>query len=192
MLRLKNHEHYQLKFRLMKSKFNNLSDLLELKLKALYDIESEIIKALPKMAKAANNSELRTAFEEHLEETEGQKERLEKVFELLDLKPQKTKVEAIRGLVEDANWLTKQGMPPEALDASLVAAAQYVEHYEMAGYGSAIAWAREMGNDEIADLLTESLTEEEQADKKLSDLAESTINEAAMLGEEMNGDSEEA
>jgi ferritin-like metal-binding protein YciE len=159
-------------------KADNLKDLLVLKLKALYDVENQIIKALPKMAKKATNKSLKAGFEKHLKETKGQVNRLEKVFKLLGEKPRKTKVEAIRGLVKDGEWVMKNVKPAEALDANLVAAAQYVEHYEMAGYGTASEWASQLGEAEVVNLLEETLEEEKKTDQTLSTLAMSEINQA--------------
>ncbi len=156
-----------------------LHDLLITKMQSLYDVEHEITKALPKMAKAASDAELKSGFEEHLEQTKGQIERLEKAFELLNEKPKKLKSEAIRGLIADGEWVIKNVEGSEALDANLIAAAQYVEHYEIAGYGSAVEWAREMGHTEVADLLEETLEEEEATDEKLNELATSGVNERA-------------
>jgi ferritin-like metal-binding protein YciE len=161
-------------------KYKSLHDIFLLKLQSLYDIESEIIKALPKMARKATNPLLSAAFQEHLEVTKDQKERLEKIFEELGEKPKKVKVEAIRALAEDAQWLTKQDMSDEALDAVLIGAAQYVEHYEMAGYGTALAWAEHMGHDKVAGMLEETLNEEEKTDKELTSLAERAMNEKAL------------
>lgn len=160
--------------------YENLHDLLLLKLEVLHDVESQLIKALPKMAEAATAPELRDAFTMHLEETRRQEERIDRALELMG-KPEKPKEKsaAIRGLIEDAQWCIKAVKNPEARDAILIAAAQYVEHYEMAGYGSALSWAEEMGHSQIAELLQETLDEEEAADTKLSDLAEGGINEAA-------------
>ncbi len=159
-------------------KTGNLKDLLVLKTKALYDIEQEIVKALPKMAKAAMNKKLKAGFKEHLAQTKEHVRRLESVFKLLGVKAGKTKVEAIRGLVKDGAWVIKNVKPEEARDANLVAAAQYVEHYEMAGYGSAREWAGELGEKEVAKLLEATLEEEKETDEKLNDLAMSEINPA--------------
>ncbi|MBA3551055.1 ferritin-like domain-containing protein [Patescibacteria group bacterium] len=163
-------------------KYSTLDDLLLLKIKSLYDTEQELIKALPKMAKKASSEELKNAFRSHLEETKAQKERLEKVFEIMGKKAQKVKVEAIRGLVEDSKWLMEEDMSPLALDAALIGAAQYVEHYEIAGYGTAKSWAEELGYDDIAELLDETLKEEEKTDTLLTSLAEQSLNEEALLG----------
>ncbi len=163
-------------------KYSTLDDLLLLKIKSLYDIEQEIIKALPKMVKKSSNEELKNAFRIHLEETKAQKERLDKIFDILGKKPQKTKVEAIRGLIEDAKWLMAEDMSPLALDAALIGVAQYVEHYEIAGYSTAKSWAEELGYDDIAELLVETLKEEEKTDTLLTSLAEQSLNEEALLG----------
>ncbi|MES2437192.1 MAG: DUF892 family protein [Patescibacteria group bacterium] len=172
-------------------KYSSLEDIFILKLKSLYDIEHEIIKALPKMAKKASSPDLKAAFTEHCEQSIGQKERLEEAFEILGKKPQKTKVESIRGLVEDAKWLMDEDMTPEALDASLIGAAQYVEHLEMAGYGTARAWAEQLGYDDVAELLGETLTEEEETDQKLSQLAEDAMNVEAFMKSDKDEDIDE-
>ncbi len=151
-------------------KYETLDDVFMLKLKSLYDIEAEILKALPKMAKKASNKELKNVFQDHLKETKNQKQRLEKVFKILKKKPQKTKVEGIRGLINDASWLMKENMGPGVKDASLISAAQYIEHYERAGYGSARSWAEELGYAEIAELLNETKIEEENADTLLNSI----------------------
>ena len=156
-----------------------LHDLLITKLQVLADVENVLVKALPKMAKAATDEQLRAGFEEHLEQTKVHAQRLEKMFSLLEASPKKVKSEAIRGLVEDAEWVIKNVKGPEALDANLIAAAQYVEHYEIAGYGSAYEWAMEIEYSEVADLLQQTLLEEKEADEKLSTLAIDKINEKA-------------
>ena len=160
-----------------------MSDLRETfieELKDLYDAEKQILKALPKMAKAAEHEELKEAFETHLEETQGQVERLEKVFQLFDETAKGKKCKAMEGLVEEGKDLIDE----EEGDAALICAAQKIEHYEIASYGSLISWARLLGEDEAADLLEETLGEEEQADEKLTDVAESTINAEESEGEE--------
>jgi len=163
-----------------KKQQQNLGDLLVTKLKALLDIETQITKALPKMAKNANDPELKKGFEKHLKQTQGHVKRLKQAFKLLGMKAQKITVDAIRGLIKDGEWVIKNVKGPEALDANLIAAAQYVEHYEMAGYGSAATWANELGYTEIADLLNQTLEEEKQTDEELTSLAESRVNEKAM------------
>lgn len=158
----------------------SVRQLLIMKLQALFDIENEIVKALPKLAKKAEDGELKMAFEEHLEETKRHVDRLVKAFEYLGEKPKKLKSEGIRGLVEDGEWIAKN-IPQPALDANLIAAAQYVEHYEMAGYGTASEWAEILGEQEIKSLLEETLEEEKAADEKLNDLAKSKINEKVSM-----------
>ncbi len=157
----------------------DLHDLLVVKVKALYDIENELTKALPKMAEASNNPQLKQAFQDHLKETEGHVKRLEQIFEKLEVAPEPEKSEGIRGLISDAEWCIDNVIEPAALDAALIASAQYAEHLEMAGYGSAREWAKTMGHNEIADMLEQTEQEEKAADEKLSMLATSEINEAA-------------
>jgi ferritin-like metal-binding protein YciE len=150
-------------------KIETLLDLFTLKVMALYDIETQLVKALPKMAKAASDEDLSASFSEHLEETKGHVVRLEEIFEVLDMKPKKSKVEAIAGLIADTEWCIKEDPSPELLDALLIASARYVEHYEMGGYLSAIAWAEELGLDDAAALLNETLEEEQASDEKLAE-----------------------
>jgi ferritin-like metal-binding protein YciE len=170
-------------------KYETLHDLLILKLRSLHDIESQIIKALPKMAKAASDEKLREAFTSHLEETKNQEAHIDRALELLgDTAKGKSKVEAIRGLIKDAEWIIKSVKNPAARDAILIAAAQYVEHYEIAGYGTAREWASLMGHTEVADLLNETLDEEAAANEKLNTLATKSINEKVESG--MDEDSE--
>lgn len=170
-----------------KSKNNwNLDDLLYLKLKALYDVENELVKALPKMAKNAIDVDLKEGFQKHLRETENQVKRLEKAFDLIGQKKAKTKVEAIRGIVSDGKWLMTNIKDKKSIDSALISAGAYVEHYEIAGYMSAIRWAKLLGYTEIEDLLSETLNEEIMADQKLTWLANSKIDERAMAEESQN------
>jgi ferritin-like metal-binding protein YciE len=169
--------------------FESLHELFILKLQSLYDVEQELVKVLPKLAKHASNEELASAFEEHLQETQGQVKRLEKAFKLLGEKPKKEKVEGIRGIAEDGSWILKNVKDDAARDAALIAAAQYAEHYEIAGYGTAAEWARIMEHDEVQALLEETLGEEEAANEKLNALAQGGINDAA---NEMAEEEEEA
>ncbi len=151
-----------------KNKDMDLRALLIQKVNALYDIESELVKALPKMAKAASSPDLQKGFEEHLEETKNQVRRLEEIHRILGEKPKKLKAEGIRGLVKDGEWVIKNVAPKEAMNANLARAAQYVEHYEMAGYMAAIDWAETLGEAEVVDLLNDTLEEEIAADDKLA------------------------
>jgi ferritin-like metal-binding protein YciE len=163
----------------------NLHDLLIVKIKALYDIEQQLVKALPKMAEAATEPELKQGFEDHLEETQNHVKRLEEAFKYLEIAPIPETSDAIRGLVADAEWCIENIHKGPVLDASLIAAAQYVENFETAGYGTAAEWADEMGHKEIKDLLGQTLDEEKAADEKLSKMATSKINKAAnTMGQE--------
>lgn len=157
-------------------KLKTLDDLLLDQLKDLYNAEQQLVKALPKMAKAAESEELRTAFTDHLEETRGQVERLEKVFDLLEAPHRGKKCKAMEGLIEEGKELMEEDAEPTVLDAGLIGAAQKVEHYEIASYGTARSIARLLGHDDVADLLQETLDEEGAADKKLTELAENVVN----------------
>lgn len=166
-------------------KLASLHDLFVDELKDLYGAENQILKALPKMAKAASSEDLVDAFESHLKETEGQVERLEKICQDLGVSPKGKKCKAMEGLIEEGKELMEQEADPHVMDAALIAAAQKVEHYEMAGYGCARTFARLLGLEEAADLLQETLDEEGATDEKLTELAESVINaEAATAGED--------
>ncbi len=149
----------------------NLQSLLVFKLNALYDVENNLIKALPEMAEAATDPDLRQAFLDHLEETQVHAERLEEALGMLEEKVEKVKVAGIKGIIDDAKWIIKNVEPEDALDSNLIRAGQYAEHYEMAGYLAAISWAETLGKDDLASLLQETLDEEMEADSKLDDLA---------------------
>jgi len=144
--------------------------------KDLYNAENQLLKALPKMAQAASSPELRTAFEDHLEETKEQVQRLDKIFQELDLNPKGKKCKAMDGLIEEGKEIMEEDAEPPVMDAGLIAAAQRVEHYEMAGYGCVRTYARQLGYEAAAKLLQQTLDEEAEADKKLTELAESGIN----------------
>jgi ferritin-like metal-binding protein YciE len=163
-------------------------------LRDVYDAEKQLTKALPKMAKAASNPQLREAFENHLEETQGHVERLEQVFESLDEKVRGKHCEGIAGIIEEGKSIMGEDFDDTTMDACLIAAGQRAEHYEMAAYGTLIAWAEAMGHTEAAELLQQTLDEEKAADEKLSSLAESGINQnaaAAAHGEEDEEEEEE-
>lgn len=163
----------------MTAKDKNLNDLFLDTLKDMYYAEKQILKALPKMAKAAHSDKLRAAFEKHQGETEGQVERLEQVFELMD-KPARGKTcEAIQGILEEGKEVMDEFKGTEALDAGMIAAAQAVEHYEIARYGTLKEWAQQLGMKDAARLLDETLQEEKKTDESLTQLAESTVNLAA-------------
>jgi ferritin-like metal-binding protein YciE len=148
-------------------------------LKDSYDAERQLTKALPKLAKAASSAALRDAFESHLEETRGQIERLEKVFELLDEKVKGKHCDGIAGIIEEGSSVMDEDFDEATMDACLIASGQRAEHYEMAAYGTLIAWAKAMGHDEVVELLEETLEEEKAADEKLTSLAEGGINQQA-------------
>jgi ferritin-like metal-binding protein YciE len=157
-------------------KLESLRDLLISELKDLYSAENQIIKALPKMAKAASNPELQTAFREHLEQTRGHVERLDRVFEILEASGKGKKCKAMEGLIEEGKEIMEVEAEPTVLDAALIAAAQRVEHYEIAGYGCVRTFARQLEEEEVANLLQETLNEEGETDKRLTGIAESLVN----------------
>ena len=156
-----------------------LDDLFLDTLKDIYFAEKQIIKALPKMAKAASSPQLTTAFEDHLKETEGHVERLETIFEMLSTPAQGKTCKAIQGILDEGKELMEEFADTPALDAALVSAAQAVEHYEIARYGTLKAWARLMDLKEVVGLLEETEREEIAADKKLTDLGEGEVNQSA-------------
>jgi len=159
-------------------KLESLHDLYVEELKDLYSAETQLIKALPKMAKAASSESLREAFQEHLDVTKQQLERLDQIFEGLGKSPKGKKCVAMEGLIEEGSELIsqKKDIDPVVLDAGLIGAAQKVEHYEIAGYGTVRTYAKLLGEDEAAELLQETLNEEAETDEKLTALAESEIN----------------
>ena len=154
----------------------NLQDLFVDCLKDLHNAENQLVKALPKMAKAASNPDLKKAFETHLEETKGQIERLDMIFERLGESPKGKKCLAMEGLIGEGKEMMEEDAEPEVMDAGLIGASQKIEHYEIAGYGTVRTYAKLLGNDEAAKLLQKTLDEEGATDKKLTALAESTIN----------------
>lgn len=158
-----------------------LHDLFIHELKDIYHAEKQLLKALPKMAKAAHSDDLRSGFEEHLEQTEGQVKRLEKVFAQLDVPAKGIKCEAMEGLVKEGGEAIDEDAEPAVHDAALIAAAQKVEHYEIASYGTLVAFARLMGHSDAEALLQETLDEEKETDRKLTELAESQINVEAQM-----------
>jgi len=166
---------------------NSLRELYIDQLRDLYDAENQLIKALPRMAKEASSDELRQAVEEHLEQTRGQAERLEQIFEQLGEKPKGKKCKGMQGVIEEGKETLEEDMEEDTKDAAIIAAAQRVEHYEIAGYGTARTYANLLGENEAAELLEETLNEEKETDQKLTQLAEE-INVEAAEGEE---DSEE-
>ena len=157
---------------------DSLQDLFLDGLKDIYDAEKQLLKALKKMVKSANSDELKEAFESHLQETEGQVERLEQVFETLGKAARGKKCAAMEGLVEEGSEIMSEDGAESVLDAALIGAAQKVEHYEIATYGTLSAWAKQMGEKEIVKLIEANLAEEKAADKKLSEIASALNFEA--------------
>jgi ferritin-like metal-binding protein YciE len=158
----------------------SVNDLLLDELRDIYHAEKQLVKALPKMAKKSKSDELRQAFEHHLEETKGQVNRLEQVFEHLDARSSGKRCEAMEGLIEEAKEMMEDITTPEVLDAAMITAAQKVEHYEIASYGSVHALAEALGHKEAARLLEQTLEEEKQADQKLNQIALSGVNPTAL------------
>jgi Uncharacterized protein conserved in bacteria len=157
-----------------------MQDLLIDELRDVYHAEKQITKSLPKLAKSVSSETLRQAMQHHLEETKGQIERLDKIFEHLDTRSRGKRCEAMEGLLDEAQQILEMGLAPEVLDAALIAAAQKVEHYEIASYGTLHAYAVACGLTEVAQLLDETLAEEKAADKKLNDLAVNDVNRKAI------------
>src|SRR5215211_930097 len=166
----------------MAEEMNPLDELLQEELRDLYNAENQIIKALPRMAKAASSPELRRAFERHLEETRRQVERLDQIGEELEVKMTGKKCKGMEGLLAEGRELMEEDLEDNALDAGLIGAAQKVEHYEIAAYGTARTHAEMLGLRRIAKMLQQTLNEEGATDKKLTALAESIINVEAVQG----------
>jgi ferritin-like metal-binding protein YciE len=160
-------------------KLESLQDLYVTELKDLYSAEQQLVEALPKMAKAASSKELKKGFQDHLKQTRGHVQRLKQVFKDLDAAPTGKKCKAMEGLIKEGSEIIKLKADPEAKDAALIAAAQRVEHYEIAGYGCVRTYARILGLADAADLLQQTLNEEGDTDKALSELAEDINLEAA-------------
>jgi ferritin-like metal-binding protein YciE len=162
-------------------------DLRELyidELKDLYNAENQLVKALPKMAKAASSDDLRSGFEEHLEQTKGHVQRLEQIFELLGESPKGKKCKGMEGLVEEGSEMIDEDFEGSVKDAGLIGAAQRVEHYEIAGYGTVKAFAQTLGENEHVELLEQTLQEEKETDEKLTQLAEQINSQATTEAEE--------
>ena len=174
------------------AEMGTLHDAFLDELRDTYDAEKQIIKALPKMAKAASSPELRSAFEMHLEETRGQVARLEEVFGALGEKVRGKHCDGMAGIIEEGKSAMEEDFDDSTMDAALIASAQRVEHYEMAAYGTLVAWAKVMGHNEALGLLEETLEEEKATDAKLTQLAEGGINqEAADAAHPEEGDESE-
>ena len=162
----------------------SLKELYVDELKDLYSAEKQLVKALPKMVKNATNSELQQAFTKHLEETEGHVERLEQIFEMLGERAGGKKCKGMEGLIEEAKELLEEDAADEVLDAGLISKAQHVEHYEIAGYGTVRTYAQQLGLDDQAELLQQTLDEESNANELLTQIAETSVNLEAEQGSE--------
>ncbi len=157
----------------------NLKDLFEHQLKDLYSAESQLIKALPKMQKKANDEKLKKSIEKHLEETKEHKERIKEICEELGIKPTGEECKAMKGLIEEAEHFLEEDADEEVRDAGIIAEAQRVEHYEISGYGTVVRYAKELGHENIAKKLQKTLDEEYKADGDLNKLAENRLNKQA-------------
>jgi ferritin-like metal-binding protein YciE len=169
-------------------KLDTLKKLYVEELRDIYNAEQQLVKALPKMAKGASSDELREAIENHLDQTKGHVERLEQIFEGLDESPKGKTCQAMKGLIEEGSEILDEKGEGSVLDAGIIAAAQKVEHYEMATYGTLRTWADLLNEEEAAGLLQETLDEEGEADKTLNELAQEIVNPEALL----EGEQEEA
>jgi ferritin-like metal-binding protein YciE len=168
-------------------KLDTLQKLYTNELRDLYNAETQLLKALPKMEKAASSGELKNAFEKHLEQTKSHVERLEQVFEELDEKPKGKTCHGMKGLIEEGSEILKQDGEDSVLDAGIVVAAQKVEHYEIAGYGSVRTFAHLLGQNRAAELLQATLDEESETNEILNKLAESVVNPEALMETELAG-----
>jgi ferritin-like metal-binding protein YciE len=156
----------------------SMRELLADEMRDLYDAEKQMVKALPKMAKTSSNEELRQALENHLEQTKGHVQRLEQAFQMLDEKARSQPCKAMKGLIEEGKETMGEDLTDPLMDSAIICAAQKVEHYEMAGYGTVSSWARSLGLDDVAELLEATLAEEKEADEKLTQVAGEVFNEA--------------
>lgn len=160
-------------------KINSLKQLYVEELKDAYDAENQIVKALPKLIKATSTPQLREALEDHLEQTRGHVQRLEQIFESLGEPAKAKKCDGIRGILDEGEKTIDDGEQGPVLDAGLIAGAQRVEHYEMAAYGSLKTWAKQLGDSQAVQLLEQTLNEEKEADRKLSEIAAKSVNAEA-------------
>jgi ferritin-like metal-binding protein YciE len=161
---------------LLSAEFKSFKDLFVNQIEDLYDAENRLTKALPKMADAASSSQLKQAIQQHLTETQGHVSRLETIFRELNIEPKRETCEAMKGLIAEGEEMVKAKGDADVKDAALIAAAQRVEHYEISGYGTARAFAKRLGMTQAANLLQQTLGEEEAADRKLNQIAESSVN----------------
>ena len=162
-------------------KISSLENLLADELRDIYDAENQMIKALPEMAKAASSEDLRTNFENHLEQTQTHSHRVEEICRVLKIKPKGKKCVGMEGIIEEGKGMIQADTEPEPLEAALIGTVQRVEHYEIAAYGTAKAHARQLGFMKVAEVLGQTLEEEKQADRRLTVLAENKVNVAASM-----------
>jgi len=172
-------------------KSKSLRDVYVEELQDLYDAENQIIKALPKMVQAASSDELREAFEEHLEQTRTHAQRLEQIFEAMGQKTKSRKCKGMEGVIKEGSEIVKEDLDDAVMDAALISAAQRVEHYEMAGYGTVRTWATLLQEEEAVSLLEQTLSEEKETDQKLTELAENINLEAEEGSEDLGAEDEE-
>ena len=172
-------------------KENQLRELYVEELRDLYSAEKQLVRALPKMAKAATSSDLRSGFEEHLKQTKGHVSQLEQIFDSLDENPNGKTCKGMEGLIKEGSEMIEEDPEEEQLDAGLISAAQRVEHYEIAGYGCVRTYAQLLGDDEAMSLLDETLKEEKETDAKLTELAENINVEALQAGQSEESDESE-
>ena len=170
-------------------KLDTLEKLYVDELRDIYNAENQLLKALPKMAKGASSSDLKDAFKTHLRQTESHVERLEQIFAELDESPKGKTCHGMKGLIEEGSEILKEDGEESVLDAGIIVAAQKVEHYEMAAYGSARTFARLLGQDKAAELLQSTLDEESETNESLNQLAENMVNPEALIGTELAADS---
>jgi ferritin-like metal-binding protein YciE len=163
-------------------KLDSLETLWVEELRDIYNAENQLLTALPKMAKKASSPELKQAFEEHLEQTKDHVERLEEIFEKMDKKPAGKTCKAMKGLIEEGSEMLEEDGEESVIDAGIIAAAQKVEHYEIASYGTVRAWASMLGEEDAAELLQQTLDEEGETDTRLTELAEEIVNVEATAG----------
>jgi len=165
-------------------KLDSLKKLYLEELRDLYSAETQLVKALPKMVKGASSAELKQAFGDHLEQTKEHVERLNEIFDQLDEKPTGKTCKAMKGLIEEGSEMLQEGGDESVIDAGLIGAAQRVEHYEIASYGTVRTFAKLLGEEDAAELLQQTLDEEGEMDKELSELAERIVNQQALTGDE--------
>ena len=169
---------------------DSLGDLLEGEIKDIYDAEKQLTKALPKLAKKATATELKEAFEEHLQQTEEHIARLEQVFELMEMPVRGKKCEGMKHLIAEGSEMVEEARDAATRDALLIAAAQKVEHYEIASYGTIRVWANLLGKNEVGALFEDTLEDEKEADQKLTQIAESFVNQQAARGDSAEAEEE--